>query len=290
MREDFCAFILTHGRPDRVYTASLLERAGYTGKWFIVIDDEDKTADEYRRIFGDRVLIFSKDEVSKYTNQFDNFKDRRAILWARNVCWDLARQVGVRYFIQLDDDYTDFLYRRLGKRDGNDFETYHGWQVKSLDRIFEAMVRFLEATPAKTITMSQGGDHFGGGAGSNVHIRLRRKAMNTFVCDLERPFRFAGRINEDVNTYVGRGRLGDLFFTYMPLQMNQKQTQSNAGGMTDLYLESGTYVKSFYTVMAAPSCITIRPMGRTQKRLHHKIDWTRAVPKIIDERHRKPRG
>ncbi|EFN6257501.1 hypothetical protein FVI12_21595 [Escherichia coli] len=43
MRDDFCAFILTHGRPDKVLTYRTLRRAGYTGKIFIVVDDEDKT-------------------------------------------------------------------------------------------------------------------------------------------------------------------------------------------------------------------------------------------------------
>ena len=31
----------------------------------------------------------------------------------------------------------------------------------------------------------------------------------------------------------------------------QKETQSNSGGLTDIYLELGTYVKSFYSVIAA---------------------------------------
>ncbi|HHV0077680.1 hypothetical protein [Escherichia coli] len=30
MRDDFCAFILTHGRPDKVLTYRTLRRAGYT--------------------------------------------------------------------------------------------------------------------------------------------------------------------------------------------------------------------------------------------------------------------
>lgn len=29
MRDDFCAFILTHGRPDKVLTYRTLRRAGY---------------------------------------------------------------------------------------------------------------------------------------------------------------------------------------------------------------------------------------------------------------------
>ena len=63
MREDFCAFILTHGRPHKVHTYRTLKNYGYTGRVFIVIDDEDADGGEYRRIYGQDVLVFSKDEV-----------------------------------------------------------------------------------------------------------------------------------------------------------------------------------------------------------------------------------
>ena len=53
MRDDFCAFILTHGRPDKVLTYRTLRRAGYTGKIFIVVDDEDKTRNQYMAEFGE---------------------------------------------------------------------------------------------------------------------------------------------------------------------------------------------------------------------------------------------
>ena len=284
MREDFCAFILTHGRPDKVITLRTLRSHGYTGKVFIVIDDEDQTGEEYKRIYGDDVLVFSKDKVGQYTDQFDNFSDRRTVLWARNACWDLAERMGYQYFIQLDDDYTAWLYRRRGK--GHQYssskvaEEYHGWTTKNLDAVFDALVRLIETTPIKTIALSQGGDHMGG---EPHKLRYRRKAMNSFVCDTQKPFLFRGRINEDVNTYVSLGRTGDLFFTDMQLQLNQLETQTNAGGMTELYLDSGTYVKSFYTVMAAPSCTSINLMGRFNKRLHHKINWRKAVPLIIPE-------
>ena len=286
MREDFCAFILTHGRPDKVITYRSLRSHGYTGKVFIVIDDEDQTGEEYKRIYGDDVLVFSKDEVGLYTDQFDNFSDRRTALWARNACWDLAKQMGYRYFIQLDDDYTHWKYHRTGRGhrlSASLTEEYHAWKLRSLDAVFDALVRFIETTPIKTVALSQGGDHIGDSGGSTSPRRFKRKAMNSFVCDTAKPFLFRGRINDDVNTYVSLGRTGDLFFTDMQIQLEQLLTQSNTGGMTELYLDSGTYVKSFYTVMAAPSCTSINLMGRFNKRLHHKINWRKAVPLIIPE-------
>ena len=238
MREDFCAFILTHGRPERVHTYRTLQTHGYTGKTFIVFDDEDEDGPEYKRIFGDDVLVFSKDEVAQYTDQFDNFSDRRTILWARNACWNLAQQMGYRYFIQLDDDYHSWNYRKMGKGhrlSSSVAEEYHSWAMRSLDAVFQALVRLVETTPIKTVALSQGGDHVSGNS-DPYRTWFLRKAMNSFVCDTEKPFLFQGRLNEDVNTYIGLGRTGDLFFTDREVYLGQHQTQANSGGMTEVYL------------------------------------------------------
>ena len=87
--------------------------------------------------------------------------------------------------------------------------------------------------------------------------------------------------------YVREGNVGKLFLSLMSVQVNQLQTQSNAGGLTEIYRERGTYVKSFYSVMFAPSCVKITSMGRTDRRLHHRIRWRNAVPMILREGHKK---
>ena len=293
---DFCAFILTHGRADRVHTYTTLRKAGYTGKIFIVIDDEDKTGDDYRKRFGDEVLIFSKTEIAKRFDEGDNFNDRRAIFYARNACFDLAAQVGCKYFVQLDDDYTAFFIRH------NSEGRYGSARVKTtMDEVFASLVEFFEKSGAQTVAISQGGDHIGGGGtidvkGGQGTPSLRRKAMNSFICSTERPFKFVGRVNEDVSTYTSAGRRGSLFFTVIQAQLNQLQTQANAGGMSEMYAASGTYVKSFYSVMYAPSCVQVGTMGDPRSpryRLHHKINWHATAPKILREtvcKTRQPNG
>jgi hypothetical protein len=96
-------------------------------------------------------------------------------------------------------------------------------------------------------------------------------------------------MNDDVNTYLTQGKVGKLFAQISVINLVQLQTQSNSGGNTDAYKLFGTYVKSFYSIMAAPSCCKIDMMGTTNRRLHHRINWNHAVPKIIGEQHRKPR-
>ena len=283
--KNFAAFILTHGRANNVHTYDTIRKQGYTGPIWIVIDDEDATSDSYREKFGEQVISFSKSKIAETFDEADNFDDRRSIVYARNACFQIAKELGVTDFIQLDDDYMSFVYRFDRDR------LYNGKMVKSLDVLFDGMVDFMKSTPVATVAFSQGGDHMGGGEAAGLRaIKMKRKAMNTFFCRTDRPFDFLGRINEDVNTYVSKGGLGEIFLSMMSVQVNQRQTQSNDGGMTDIYKISGTYVKSFYSIMFAPSCVKIGTMGRTERRLHHRIRWKNAVPMILREGHRRSAG
>jgi len=272
--EDFAVFILTHGRPDNVITLNTLKRCGYTGRIFFIIDNEDKTADRYYENFGrDKVVMFDKKAYADQVDEGNNFDERKCIIHARNACFDIANKLGVTYFMQLDDDYYYFGYRYdSGAR-----------VIKNIDNVFCAVLNFYKAVNINTIAFSQGGDHVGGFSG----IKLKRKAMNSFLCSTERPFMFVGQVNEDVNTYTTLGSRGAVFFTFTNLQLDQKDTQSQNSGMTDFYLNYGTYVKSFTTVMMMPSSVKVSMMGSENPRLHHKITWNNTVPKIISEDLRK---
>lgn len=282
--KDFTVFILTHGRPDKIYTLKALADCGYTGKIYIVIDNEDKTADEYKQKFGDMVIQFDKALIAQTFDEGDNFNDRRAIIYARNATFQIAKDLGITYFMQLDDDYTTFDWRV----DQN--YRYKHRRLFQLDKILDTMLEYYKSIPnLLTLCMAQGGD-FIGGAGSALlanGMKPRRKVMNTFICSTERPFQFFGRVNEDVNTYTNLGSRGGLMLTIPNVCVNQKETQSNSGGMTELYLDSGTYLKSFYTVMYQPSSVVVGMMGDTHMRMHHSIKWNNTVPVLLDEKYKK---
>lgn len=277
--DNFIAFILTHKRADNVITVKTLRNAGYTGPIHFVVDDEDPTAEDYKKNFGKKnVTVFNKKAMADKTDEGDNFNKRTTITHARNACYEVAEELGYKYFIQLDDDYTGFQYRVYDKENGLQM-------VHSLDEVFSAMLKFYKSTPTQTIAMAQGGDYIGGKENCFASSpTLLRKAMNSFICSTDRPIKFIGRLNEDVNTYVLNGSRGVLFFTFLRLSLSQLATQSNPGGITEAYLESGTYVKAFYTVMHHPSSVKVGLMGGMDEgRLHHKISWNHTVPKILRE-------
>lgn len=158
--------------------------------------------------------------------------------------------------------------------------------IQSVDRVFEAMLDFLDQSKASSVALAQGGD-FVGGVEGRWYKRILRKAMNSFFCRTDRRFKFFGAVNEDVNTYVSLGNKGQLFLTELLASLHQKETQQAEGGMSEAYLDFGTYVKSFYTVMVCPSCVKVSVMGNKDMRVHHKIMWKYAVPKIISDKWRK---
>lgn len=283
-KDKFAVLILTHGRPHKVVTFHALRQQGYTGNIYIVVDNEDKTIEDYRERFGDKVIVFDKQAIAKTFDEADNFNDRRAVIYARNASFEIAKQLGLDYFLQLDDDYTRFNFKFT------DEFVYTEQKIFNLDRMFATILEYYKSIPALTIAMAQNGDFIGGAKGGAAEkVWLKRKAMNTFFCSTQRPFRFFGRINEDVNTYVTLGNRGALFLTLFNAAIIQQSTQQSLGGMTELYLNQGTYIKTFYTVMYAPSCVKVYQMGYMHPRIHHRIQWEDAVPRILREEHCKSR-
>lgn len=277
MTNDFAVFILTHGRPDNLITLDTLKKCGYTGKIFLVIDNEDKRANEYFEAYGREMVIqFDKKKYADECDECNNFDERRTITMARNACFDIAKKVGVKYFMQLDDDYTQFKFRLVNKL---------GYEAKinNIDNVFDSFIEFYDNTPVLSVAFSQGGDHIGGFS----FTKLKRKCMNSFLCSTDRPFKFVGAMNEDVNTYTTLGSRGNLFFTFTSIQLDQKETRSQEGGITDMYKKYGTYCKAFTTVINMPSSVKVSMMTTNNPRLHHKINWNNTVPKIISEELRK---
>lgn len=279
MKNKFAVFILSHGRPNNVWTYKLLRNSGYTGEIYIILDDTDKKIDEYKKNF-DNVIVFSKEEIAKKFDCGDNFNDKAAVVYARNASFEIAKNLELDYFMEYDDDYKTAHFRL--------YKYGTPKPIKNLDNLFSALVEFAEVSQAHDLSIAQGGDFIGGSGNENaVNPTLKRKCMNTHILSTKRPFNFIGKLNEDVQTPVFLGSIGYRFFTVPLLSIEQAATQTNQGGLTDIYLDRGTYIKSFYSVMYSPSCVKVSMMGESHKRLHHKVNWNCAVPKILSSELKK---
>jgi hypothetical protein len=277
--DNLAVFIMVHGRPDKMWTYNTLRKCGYTGKIFLVADNLDKTLQGYKERYGNELLVFDKKEAAKEMDSGDNSGDLRSTLFAANKIFDLAKENNIKHYFIMCDDYTSFNYALLDA--DRSF-------IKNLNNIFSLMVKFYENTEAKAIAFAQTGDMIGGiDNGKGAYRFSKRKVMNTFLCSTERRFKFIGRMNEDVSTYVNLGTKGALFLTIPTIVMSQKDTQQVKKGLTEMYLDNGTYTKSFFSVMYNPSCVKVAMMNAKNTRIHHSIKWINTTPMIIKESYKR---
>ncbi len=112
MSDDFAIFILTYKRANNQLTYRYLKKCGYDGKIYFVLSDDDPTISEYQDKYGtDNCLIFNKAESLELFDIGDNFDDERAVVYARNKLYDLAKSKGIKWAFVLDDDYVGMRYR-----------------------------------------------------------------------------------------------------------------------------------------------------------------------------------
>lgn len=295
-QSSFCVLILSHGRANNVVTVNTLKRFGYTGKWYILLDSFDDTKDEYVKRFGEEhVLVFDKQALmdDPSTDAMDNFKFHKSIMYARQAAFKVAKEMGFKYFAEYEDDYDSIRWRMNPKIEYS--SKMLSTHTDVLDRVFDVMIDYLEETPRLTsVCMAQSGDYIGGGNSRMIQEQSRRKVMNSWIINTDRPFDFAGTMNDDVVVYTSLTRQGVLFLTTGYIAINQKQTQKGASGNTDMYKKFGTYAKAFYSVMACPSGVRISTLSNlgdrvhtSEFRLHHVVDWKSVAPKIISQKYKK---
>ena len=95
MRNDFAVFIITHGRPDSQLTYNTLLSCGYTGKVYFVLDDTDKTIQEYIDNFGaNKIFVFNKNHYIN-SDEYGNGTNEgiySCAVYARRAVEDIAKQ------------------------------------------------------------------------------------------------------------------------------------------------------------------------------------------------------
>lgn len=273
-------YIISKGRP-QCKTARTLERIGFPGEWFIVCGTNDETRGEYVKRWGERVLTFDFYEQLKATDTMDPFGFEGMASGAcpvRNATRAISWERGELRHWQLDDDYTGFqaFDPRTGRRP----------TIKDGAELFERMERIAEF--GHECGLANVGFTPAGIAASRENVgNYSPRVFNAhnMPSDPDRFVPWVGRMNDDlinaINVYrTGRGPE----FSFNFVSMNMPATQSEKGGLSELYREEGTVRKTAYAVMAAPGAVTlVERFGR----YHHAVDWRLLVPKIVHGRYCK---
>jgi hypothetical protein len=272
--------ILSHARARKVSTIKALRHAGYTGGYWIIVDDKDPQLELYQYAFSKRLIIFSKDEYAQQVDEmFNPGRPQATPLYARQAAWDIAERLGLDVFLLLDDDYQYFWYV---VHDERGLETSYGAPVRRFDEIVRLFAETLVSLPPQVVCLAfaQTGDNIGRSLA--IEPRYLRKAMNAFFLMPSRRFDWRGIFNDDVCTVLDQTMRGKLFLTTPLVMLKQQPTQRLPGGLSRLYRDYGTYAKSFYPVMLAPAAVRIQYV-QSVGRVHHTIDWNGIAPCIVPD-------
>jgi len=301
--DEIVLLILSCDKPDylKKNTWWLLDEIDSKIRRVVVVGDDDRHIAEYRQTFGDEsVYVYSKRETHErcdvdtiicYHGKNESW---RSPLWARNDSFRIARELGYRWFMVFDDDYSEMKFRRPvilkgGKMSFPAFKENvmadNDDGVCVFDRCCLKQFAVLDSSPwLYSCAFPQTGDFIGGYESGTYHNGYMWKSMNAFFCDTEKEYRFSGLLNDDVNGYVLNGIVGRLSLTSMHMPaVSQPDTQSVKKGLTETYRHFGTYAKSLSSVVALPSAVYVGCIGNLHPRIHHHIKWKLACPAVVDE-------
>lgn len=277
MRNDYAVFIISHKRPE-VETLQTLKATGYTGEYFIVIDDKDTSIEEYKSRYKDRVVIFSKEEMLKETDTIDNYQILNAAVYAMNYCIKYSREKGYKYIAIFDDDTTNIRmrYEKEGKLKVCD--------ISDLNKVLELYISFLEKSNFLCVSFLPAARLFGGINSEIWKKREYNNVANIFIIPTNSPY-FKGSLYQDLTYSALNNYRGQLVKALLPVVYYQKPPENNLnGGLSETYTKYSKYTSIFHTVIACPSAVHIKASKDDIQIIAHKDAY---VPKILGETWKK---
>ncbi len=278
MRDDFACIVISHGRPE-CNTVKIFRSSGYTGKIYIVVDDEDKSLPDYVAKYGDDVHVFHK------TDNFDTGDlggNKGVATYARNECRQVAEKHGLKYYFMLDDDFKSLSYRY------NDGGHLKAVKARGLDKVLEGICRYFDESTVECLGFGTAVDYIGG-VPTFESGRPNRSVMGGYFLRTSNKFEWPCRYSEDSIADIAQSRKGQAWFRFIPVMSIlalwlPKRKNDLSGGCISAYESEGSFKLRFYSVMYHPDCVSMRSSGDGYDNL---IRNNNAYPKIISGRYKK---
>lgn len=283
MTDRFAVFILTHGRPYNQLTVKSLQDVGYTGEWYLVLDDQDLTYREYLDEWGeDRIIVFNKTRFIQSTDTGLHTPVPKFAVFARNAIEYIAKEMGYKTFMMLDDDITKF---RIRLPVGDSLKSF---QINGqFDEIVDRAVDYMLDCGIACLGLGFCNLYIGGIDNFNRENPRQRLCAEAFIRNTSHPISWRLNMVEDLITSIDAAIRGEVWFQFLPIQCEIKMSEGAVdGGNSDVYRQLGMYRISFMPVIAYPSSNAVR-LGK--KTWASTTTPDKCIPKIISSRYRKER-
>lgn len=272
-------FIPSYHRPDNIKTVKYFQKIGYDTKLLTVfIDNEADDIDEYKKSceeLGCNLYVFDMEEARKrYDYVHRPSKSRRSAGQARNMFHDYAISKGIDFYCVIDDDTDSYQVRVKGYDNYRRLAT-----LEDLLWMLDETEDFMRKRHIGCFGWSQTGDYFD----AANRIIYRKKVMNTTF--YLHPYIYRGERgygDDDTSQFVGILNQGLFTGSYgIGLILQQVQSATQEGGLTDLYNETKLLSKGILCPIQFPSAIHCERQPMNGNRLHHRISYRYLMPCII---------
>lgn len=270
-------FIPSYHRPNNIKTAKYFVKKGYDAKKIhVFIDDEAEDFLEYKeetRKLGCNLYVFNMKEARERFDYVHRASvSRRSAGQARNMFYDIAKELKIDFYIVIDDDTRQYEIKP--------YAIYtRGAVLEDFLNVFNGVKDFMLKRKIGLFGLSQTGDMF---QVPDLKI-LRNKVMNTTFYNT--PYIYRGeRGVQDNDTSQFVGVMNEGYFTgsiATGLSLNPTSSATAEGGLTDLYNECKLLNKSLIIPIQFPSLCHAEKQKKNGGRLHHKINHRYLSPKII---------
>lgn len=281
MRDDFAVFIITHGRPNNQRTLDTLLSMGYNGQYYLVLDDQDSTIQQYLDIYPkDNVVIFNKNHYIQTIDSGMCEPVAKFAVFARNAVEDIARELGYKYFMMLDDDI--YCFRIRYEVEGS-LKSRRCYGI--LDDVFMCCLDYMDTSSIACLMPGVCNMYRCGASAVQSWDSKYRISVNCFIRNVEYPVKWRLNMFEDLITDLDYNRTSQTWITFVPLQIDVGLGNGKvAGGNTDTYKSFDGFKMAFMPLMVYPDCNDVRFYKDHWKPITHSAI---AVNKIISDKYKK---
>lgn len=275
--------ICTHGRPNAQHTYETLRKSGYTGSIIFIVDNEDDTVEELLHNYKDANLLcrcFDKQYFIDISDTGTIENQRKCILYAKNYCEVLARELKLQAFIIADDDILNFRYRypEDGKLKSQKI-------TKNMDSVIEAYIQAMLDCDMTATGFGFTQFYFSGDNSFSAENMSKYRVPYNFVFrNTKHRVDWKSWFGEDIITAVYYGRIGQLWTAMPYVQQEIVSLASAEGGMKDTYDNNSSVRLAMQNIMYLP---TELKAYKYKDKYMASIKRDTAFPKLISSSFKK---
>lgn len=275
----YAVFIISHNRADRVETWNTLREARYSGKLYVMIDNEDKSKVKYVNRFGIDTIVFDKSVAVEDVDTLETSDSKSSPVFARNVVETTALELGLDAYIIMDDDIKNLRYRWVEDNKVRSLSI-----TQNLDKVFDLYLDFMVKSDMSATSFANVMLYIGGVNGIDSRISNNREMYQIHMRNMKYPVEWKSLVNNDTITELLCARQGYFLWSLPFVIQDSPKMNTLPGGMKKVYDSISDFKRAFFATVALPSVCTPVVVknkwviGRNKKA---------AYPKVISSRYKK---